>query len=253
MRTEKGNSGKFALQLKKYLDRDAEIVELKRYLQDPESLVRELEDTDTIVLCTPLYVDGLPSQVIRLLETFERTCSGGPKKIYLLANMGLYESRQLRNLFGAVRQWCGRMNYDYCGGLGISAGEMIGALIGTVPFGKGPLRQTAEGMQKLAEAVSKGDRMEDLYAEPTHFPRFLYISITSINMILTCSRRTFLTMSKSSMTSETVSSKNSFSVIVLFSLISLVYFAQIARSAGDRSFSSRPRKTRSMKRRLSDL
>ena len=117
MRSETGNSARLARQLMKQIkeesrkepektpERTAEIVNLRNWLSDLPGLVRELEDAQTVVLCVPLYVDGLPSQVIRLLENFRDGYRGGCKKIYVLANMGLYESSQLVNLFSAVRQW----------------------------------------------------------------------------------------------------------------------------------------------------
>ncbi|MBR0481303.1 MAG: flavodoxin family protein, partial [Firmicutes bacterium] len=106
MRTADGNSARFARFLSGCMKADAEMVNLKDYLKDLKDLVRELEDAKTIVLCMPLYVDGLPSQVIRMMECFLREYKGKGAKVYLLANMGLYESVQLKNLFSAVRQWC---------------------------------------------------------------------------------------------------------------------------------------------------
>ena len=224
MRGSSGNSGKLAAQLAKLLPSQPEIIELKKYLYDLKSLTALLADTETIVLCIPLYVDGLPSQVIRWMETFKREYAGYKysghrlsgdkmsgdkmsgdkmsgdkmsgekmsghkssehefpgqrKKIYILANMGLYESRQLVNLFSAVKQWCRGMHFDFCGGLGVSAGEMIGVIAETIPFHRGPAKKVADGLQQMAEAISAGEAMEEAYAEPYHFPRALYIAIAN--------------------------------------------------------------------------
>ena len=181
MRNIKGNSAKFARKLKASLNTDPEIIDLREHLDDVSGLVQELEKTETIVLCMPLYVDGLPAQLIRLMETFRREYRGGKARIYLLANMGLYESKQLRNLFSAVRQWCADMDFEYCGGLGISAGELIGTLIDQKSFDNISNKKVIEGIECLAEAVNSGKVMEDIFAEPHHFPRWLYIAIANTN------------------------------------------------------------------------
>ena len=179
MRSRDGNSAKFARQLAARLEKEVEFIDLKDWLKDLPGLVKRLGDAPVIVLCIPLYVDGLPSMVIRLLETFEKEYSGKPKKIYVLANMGLYESSQLVNLFSAVTQWSRKMGFDYCGGLGISAGELAGGLMEMIPFGKGPIKRAAEGMDLLASAIDSGSRTYDIYAEPKGFPKWLFIQIAN--------------------------------------------------------------------------
>ena len=181
MRNKNGNSAKLAKQLAARLEKETEFVDLKDWMKDMSGLVRKLEDAPAIVLCIPLYVDGLPSQVIRLMEKFEREYRGGKKRIYVLANMGLYESSQLVNLFSAATQWSRKMGFDYCGGLGVSAGELIGGLMEMIPFGRGPIRKASEGMDLLARAINSENRTYDFYAEPKGFPKWLFIQIANTN------------------------------------------------------------------------
>ena len=181
MRSENGNTAKLARELSARIALESETAALKQYLNKPDELLCRLEKASALVLCMPLYVDGLPSQLIRFLETAEREYRGGAKRVYVLANMGLYESRQLVNLFGAVRQWCGRMQFSYCGGLGVSAGELVGVLMQHIPFAVGPTKTMARCMDALADAVNRGDAAEELYAEPYRFPRSLYIFIANTN------------------------------------------------------------------------
>ena len=207
MRTADGNSARFAGFLKASLQvqqpskesckssrkvqqlasvkttsaKDIDIVNLKDHLRDMSGLVRALADAAEIVLCVPLYVDGLPAQVIKLMETFEAKYCGEAKRIYLLANMGLYESGQLVSLFTAVKQWCGRMGFEYSGGLGISAGELLGTLLEEIPPETGPNRNVSSGIKRLADAIRSGGTIEDIFAEPHMFPRSLYILIANTN------------------------------------------------------------------------
>ena len=181
MRSINANSYRFAKELSKKLKKEHEIVNMQQYVNEPEELMLKLENAPVIVLCTPLYVDGLPSQLIRLMERFQKEYHGLRKKIYVVANMGLYESSQLTSLFEAVKQWCHLMGFEYCGGLGISAGELIGTLIQHIRFSVGPGKKNNRGMKKLAKAINKGTAIKDIYTEPFLFPRFLYIQIANRN------------------------------------------------------------------------
>ena len=179
MRGTGGNSGKIAAKVAELLNTETEAVELRKHLSEMDGLVEKLEDAGTMILCMPLYVDGVPSQMIRLMETFERSYKGGSKKIYLISNMGLYESSQLVNIFGAVKQWCGRMGFEFCGGLGVSAGELQGVLMQALPFRIGPTKNIARGVVKLARAANSGEKTEDVFAEPHLFPRRLFMWIAN--------------------------------------------------------------------------
>ena len=180
MRNIKGNSAKLARKLTGKLGGKPEIIDLKDYIQDMRYLAGNLDSVKKIILCVPLYVDGLPSQVIRFMELLE-SYQGEPKQIYVLANMGLYESCQLVNLFSAVRQWCRKCGYEYCGGLGISAGELLGTLMEVIPFRWGATKNAAKGMDALADAVNRSVAVGDIYTEPFRFPRLLYIWIANTN------------------------------------------------------------------------
>ncbi len=180
MRNVNGNSAKLARTLAGRLKSDAEIMDLRTFIKDLDSLVRIMDEAQAIVLCVPLYVDGLPSQVIKLMEKIERSRIS-PKRIYLLANMGLYESSQLDNLFGAVKQWCSKAGLRYCGGLGISAGELMGTLMEVIPFRRGTTKRASLGMDRLVRSIDSAEAMSDIYAEPFAFPRWLYVCIANTN------------------------------------------------------------------------
>ena len=180
MRSVNGNSAKLARTLSDRLSSETEIIDLRSYLKDMDALISRLDGSQAIVLCVPLYVDGLPSQVIKLMEQMEKRGAGN-KRIYLLANMGLYESSQLDNLFGAVKQWCLKTGSEYCGGLGISAGELMGTLMESIPFSRGTTKKASQGMDHLVRSIDNAEAMADIYAEPFAFPRWLYVWIANIN------------------------------------------------------------------------
>ncbi|MBR6351592.1 MAG: flavodoxin family protein [Firmicutes bacterium] len=115
-----------------------------------------------------------------VLPQFE-VVRGGAKRVYVLANMGLYESRQLVNLFAQARQWSKKMGFDYCGSLGVSAGELIGGLMDIMPFDSLFMKKTAQGMDALSKAIDACARTDDIYTEPHRFPRSVYILIANTN------------------------------------------------------------------------
>ncbi|MCR4805949.1 MAG: NAD(P)H-dependent oxidoreductase [Clostridia bacterium] len=181
MRHVSGNSAALAVQLAKDLRTETETIALCRHLKNLEDLLPAVEAAKAVVLCVPLYVDGLPSQVVRFLELMQREYRGSRKRIYTLANMGLYESRQLESLFEAVRKWCAAMGFAYGGGLGLSAGELVGTLMQHLPFGSWVTLPLARQLYRLAQAIDAGGAVEDIYVEPWMFPRGLYLAIANRN------------------------------------------------------------------------
>ena len=179
MRSANGNSAKLAAELRKQLTKETEIINLSGYLNRMSELVEKLSEASTLVLCEPLYVDGLPSQLIRLLERFQVEYTGNRKHVYVLANMGLFESQQLINLFSAIKQWCIRMNFDYFGGLGVGAGELVGGIMQAIRLGKWPTQKIAAGMNRLAEAINNDTETDDMFVGTQNFPRSLYIAIAN--------------------------------------------------------------------------
>lgn len=156
--------------------REIEHINLRNHLNNLSLLMSRDTATD-IVIATPLYVDGLPSQVIRLMETMSQEYRSSAKRVYVLANMGLYESAQLVNLFDAVQQWCKEIGFKYCGGLGVSAGEVIGVLMrNRIPFFT---RNVIKELQRLAKGINDGAAVGELSAELFCFPRKLYIDIAN--------------------------------------------------------------------------
>ncbi|MBR2531493.1 MAG: flavodoxin family protein [Lachnospiraceae bacterium] len=178
-RSVNGNSAKLAARLLKMLKTEAESIALKPYAGSLQDLFPLLDAASDLVLCMPLYVDGLPSQVIRFMEYARHEYHGTSKRVYVLANMGLYEAGQLENLFEAVRQWCGVMQFEYCGGLGLSAGEFIGVMANALPITAGPLKTVGLGLQKLAGAIDTGTPLQEVYTGPRFLPRPLFVFIAN--------------------------------------------------------------------------
>ena len=175
LRGEQANTKRVLDRLSVMLHVPFEQINIGSFINRPEELMEKLDNAYTIVLGMPLYVDGIPSAPLRLMEWIEQSGRKGNKKIYVVANMGFYESHQIKNLLGMVRMWCEKCGYEYSGGVAIGAGEMIANLLSGKKAEKGPAASTVKGLRSLAGAIDCSCRTEDLYVDPNKFPRSLYI------------------------------------------------------------------------------
>lgn len=175
LRADNANSKKFMKRVLALLDGEREIINLSSYLAHPEKLVELLLSAEKIVLGMPLYVDGVPSAPLRIMEMLERSGKAAGKKIYVIANMGLYESKQIKHLLSIVKTWSEACGSQYCGGLAIGAGEMLKMMMRSERIDKGPSKNMAEGTKKIAAAINAGQAIEDIYADPFKFSRGTYI------------------------------------------------------------------------------
>jgi hypothetical protein len=86
-----------------------------------------MKTASAVVLAVPLYVDGIPSHVLRFLHEAERFCRSAAChfKLYVISNSGFIEGRQSEIHLRQYRCWCGRAGVAYGGGLGIGGGVML--------------------------------------------------------------------------------------------------------------------------------
>ena len=180
LRADKANSKKLLNALSHNISSKTEMINLSKYINDTENLIRILNSAEKIVFGMPLYVDGIPSAPLRLLEKMEQSKTGS-KRIYVIANMGLYESSQISNLLSMMKYWCNKCGYEYCGGLAIGAGEMITNMVNIKNPEKGMARYTGKGMIMLADAIDRSESVEDIYADPYKCSRSAYIFMANMS------------------------------------------------------------------------
>lgn len=144
-------------------------------LKDTDGFVKELEAAETLVIAAPLYVDGLPAQVLKLMEELHENYLRSAKglRVYVLSNLGFYESEQIGNLLNMVKNWCAKMEFVYGGGVAVGAGGMMSAFRG-ISLGKGPNKALGKGLNQLASAIRAGKAMGNLFLRPSLVPRFAY-------------------------------------------------------------------------------
>ncbi len=184
LRGDNANSRKFLNRIADRLEGKAETINLSAYLNKQDELIQILSAAGTVVFGIPMYVDGIPSALLRVMEALERRDSNqekSSKKIYAVTNMGLYESKQLINVMSQVKKWSDICGYDYSGGIAIGAGEMNGSFAGVPSGGKGPAKNANDGLDKLTEIIKKSGKTEDIYADAYKFPRKFYMALANMS------------------------------------------------------------------------
>ncbi len=164
-----------------------------REWRKPGSAEESLLASDAVVIAFPLYVDGIPSSLMALLERFaaalaaERDSaargypgSSGPprgavktRRLYGAANCGFYEGAQNSVALELLSHFAGANGLTWCGGIGIGTGEMI-ARMKTVPPQASIRRPVTEAVARLARAVAAGESLEENLFVQHRFPRWLF-------------------------------------------------------------------------------
>ena len=103
------------------------VTETLRTPADHTRILEQLRDARTVVFSLPLYVDGIPSHVLRFLEKMEIYCKENDLhlSVYCIVNNGFIEGRQNEPLMQNFENFCSRAGLSWGGGVGIGGGVML--------------------------------------------------------------------------------------------------------------------------------
>ena len=103
------------------------VTEKLRTPADHERILEQLRDAQAVVFGLPLYVDGIPSHVLRFMEEMEVFCRENEihLNLYCIANNGFIEGRQNEPLMQSFEHFCSRAGLSWGGGVGIGGGVML--------------------------------------------------------------------------------------------------------------------------------
>ena len=103
------------------------VTEKLRTPADHDRILEQLRDAQAVVFGLPLYVDGVPSHVLRFLEKMEAYCKMNhlSLSVYCIANNGFIEGRQNEPLMQTFENFCARAGLSWGGGVGIGGGVML--------------------------------------------------------------------------------------------------------------------------------
>ena len=117
----------YFLSLQRLFTGGKKVTEKLRTPADHDRILQQLREADAVVFCLPLYVDGVPSHVLRFMEEMESFCRQNPLRlnVYCIANNGFIEGRQNEPLMQVFEHFCARAGFNWGGGVGIGGGVML--------------------------------------------------------------------------------------------------------------------------------
>ncbi len=117
----------YFLFLQRLFVRGEKVTETLRTPADHDRILEQLRDAQAVVFGLPLYVDGVPSHVLRFLEKMEAFCRENELhlRIYCVANNGFIEGKQNEPLMQIFEHFCTRAGLFWGGGVGIGGGVML--------------------------------------------------------------------------------------------------------------------------------
>lgn len=103
------------------------VTEKLRSPLDHDRILEQLPGAQAVVFGVPLYVDGIPSHVLRFMEKMEAFCKDNNLRlsIYCIANNGFIEGKQNEPLMQIFENFCIRAGISWGGGVGIGGGVML--------------------------------------------------------------------------------------------------------------------------------
>ena len=143
----------------------------------------EIYNSDVLIFIFPLYVDGIPSNLLKLLVNFEKENVVRPEtKIYCIVNNGFYEGKQNFLALLHMKNWCKKVNAKWGQGIGIGSGELL-PYLKKFKLGQGPLKNLEKILNRFSRNILTLNSDKNIYINP-NWPKSLYFIQGSISWIL---------------------------------------------------------------------
>ena len=143
----------------------------------------EIYNSDVLIFLFPLYVDGIPSNLLKLFVEFEKEKVVNPAtRVYCIVNNGFYEGKQNRLAILQMKNWCEKVKADWGQGIGVGAGELL-PYLKKYKLGQGPLKNLGKVLDEFSANIRTLKSDEDIYINP-NWLKSLYFFQGSISWIL---------------------------------------------------------------------
>ena len=153
------------------------------HFQLNDKMKNEIYNSDVLIFIFPLYVDGIPSNLLKLLVEFEKENAIRPEtKIYCIVNNGFYEGRQNFLAILHMKNWCKKVKAKWGQGIGIGSGELL-PYLKKFKLGQGPLKNLEKILNRFSRNILTLNSDKNIYITP-NWPRSLYFIQGSISWIL---------------------------------------------------------------------
>ena len=153
------------------------------YARLDDKIKNEIHNSDILIFLFPLHVDGIPSNLLKLLVKFEEEkVIKSETKIYCIVNNGFYEGKQNRLAILQMKNWCEKVKANWGQGIGVGAGELL-PYLKKYKLGQGPLKNLGNVLDEFSSNILTLKSDEDIYINP-NWLRSLYFLQGSISWIL---------------------------------------------------------------------
>ena len=143
----------------------------------------EIYNSDVLIFLFPLYVDCIPSNLLKLFVEFEKEKVVNPAtRVYCIVNNGFYEGKQNRLAILQMKNWCEKVKADWGQGIGVGAGELL-PYLKKYKLGKGPLKNLGKVLDKFSTNILTLKSDKDIYINP-NWLKSLYFFQGTISWIL---------------------------------------------------------------------
>ena len=143
----------------------------------------EIYNSDVLIFLFPLHVDGIPSNLLKLLVKFEEEkIIKSETKIYCIVNNGFYEGKQNRLAILQIKNWCEKVKADWGQGIGVGAGELL-PYLKKYKLGQGPLKNLGKVLDKFSTNILTLKSDKDIYINQ-NWLKSLYFFQGTISWIL---------------------------------------------------------------------
>lgn len=146
------------------------------------SLMELIQESEIIVLTSPLYVDSLPSIVIGAMEIIAEKCctkrTENKPGFLAVINSGFPEAVQNDTALKICFTFARKTGFKWLGGIKIGGGPAIGKQV--LEDKKGLLKNMVKGLDMAAERLAKGEALtEDVLSllNKSLAPKWLYLTI----------------------------------------------------------------------------
>lgn len=121
-----GASGKLAERVREKMGGEAALFSARG---DGGETCRGLASCETVMVVFPIYVDALPSHLLRFLmnwEVYRENHGGGACRMYAISHAGFYEGKQCFWSLEVLRNFCARADIEWLGGIGLGGSAVLG-------------------------------------------------------------------------------------------------------------------------------
>ena len=148
-----------------------------------DKIKNQIYNSDVLIFLFPLYVDGIPSNLLKLLVEFEKEKVVNPAtRVYCIVNNGFYEGKQNRLAILQIKNWCEKVKARWGQGIGVGAGELL-PYLKKYPLGQGPLKNLGKVLDEFSANIITLKSDKDIYINP-NWLKSLYFFQGSISWIL---------------------------------------------------------------------